>query len=101
MNEIPNNQDVTDKSGFLEHAQLIIQSADQLGIIPRTIAIALAQTVVTKLAQIALARFARRHRIFRIFGPPKFEIETTSFADLKRVLNRLREIAEQFAHFFR
>src|SRR5262249_5455675 len=100
-NEIPNNQDVTDKSGFLEHAQLRIQSSDQLEITPRAIALALAQTVVAKLAQIAFARFARRHRIFRIFGPPKFQIETTTFADLKRVLNRLREIAEQFAHFFR
>ena len=99
MNEVPNNEQITDEPRLFENAQLIIESPDQLGIARRAFTVALPQAVITKLAQKTLARFSRRDRIFRILGAPKFKVQVTTLANFKRVLNRLRKIAKHLVHF--
>src|SRR5262249_10819068 len=101
MNEIPNNEQIADETGFFENAQLIIEATDQFRIVRRAFAITLSQTVVTKIAQIFFARFPWRRGILRIFGMPKLEIEVTAFANFKRIRNRFGKIAEQLAHLRR
>ena len=51
MNEIPNNQDVTDESGFLEDAKFVVEPLLQLIIRFRSVAVAPLQTLRAKLAQ--------------------------------------------------
>ena len=101
MNEIPNNEEITDEPSPLENAELIIKSLDQLCITGRAFAVSLAQAFVTKLAQIAFARFPSRRRILRVLGTPKFEIDMATFADFQRVCNGFRKIAKHLAHFGR
>src|SRR5207244_1604495 len=61
MNEIPNDQDVTDESGLFEHAQFISESVAQLVVDLGAFAVAFFESFVTKLAQIIFARVIRRH----------------------------------------
>ena len=73
MDEVPDDQKVTDEPGLLEHAQFVIEPLDQFRVGFRAVAKAIAQTLVTKLAQIRLARFAFRHRVFGIFRNAKLQ----------------------------
>src|SRR6266704_2371830 len=99
MDEIPNDEQITDEPGFLEHAEFVIEPLKQFSFGCCALAVAFAQALITKLAQITLARFSSRHRIFGIFRMSELEIETATLADFECVRNRLGEIAENFIHF--
>ena len=101
MDEIPNDEQITDEAGLLEHTQFIIEPVKQFSVGRCARTVPFAQTLITKLAQITLACFSRRNWILRIFGAPKFKLEMTTLADFESVRNRLRKIAEYFAHFHR
>ena len=101
MDEIPNDEQITDETSFLEHAEFVIESLKQFSVGRCALAVAFAQALITKLAQITLARFSSGHRIFRIFRTPKLKIEMTTLADFERVHNCLWEFAEDFMHFGR
>ena len=101
MNEIPNNEQIADEPSPLENAELIIEPLDQLWVARRPFAVALAQTLVTKFAQITFALLSSRHRIFRILGTAKFEIDMATFADFQGVCNGFGKIAKHLAHFGR
>src|SRR5439155_12582243 len=49
MNEIPNNEEITDEPSSLEDAELIIESLDQLCVAHRAFAVASLQALITKL----------------------------------------------------
>src|SRR5438128_6727937 len=99
MNEVPNNEQITDEPRFFQNSQLIIKPPNQLRVAPSPFTIALPQPIITKLAQIVFARFPSRNWIFWIFGASKLKIEMAALTNLERVLNRLRKIAEYLAHF--
>ena len=99
MNEVPNDQQIADETGFLEDAQLIIDSPDQLSIVGSAVAIPLAQALVTKLAQIFFPRFAGRSGVLRISRAAEFNVEVATLANVKRIINGLGKVAEQLAHF--
>ena len=99
MNEVPNNEQITDEPRFFQNSQLIIKPPNQLRVAPSPFSIALPQPLITKLAQIVFARFPSRNWIFWIFGASKLKIEMAALTNLERVLNRLRKIAEYLAHF--
>src|SRR5881396_4446440 len=101
MNEIPNNEQITDEPSSLENVELIIESLDQFCVYRRAFAVAFAQTLVTKFAQIAFTRFPSRRRILRILGTPKFKIDMATFANLQRVCNCFGKITKHLAHFAR
>ena len=67
MDEVPNDEQITDESSLLQNAQLIIEPPEQLRIARGTFTVALPQAAITKLAQITFARFAGRNRILRVF----------------------------------
>ena len=99
MNEIPNDEQITDKPRLLENAEFIVYPFKQFGIGRGPFAVAFAQALVTKLAQITFARFSSRHRVLWIFRTPKFKVEMATLGDFERVADRLGEIVEDFAHF--
>src|SRR5262249_3755302 len=98
MNEIPNDEEITNKPCFLQNTELILEPASQLRIALSTLAVTRAQTLVAKLAQISFARFPSRHRIFRIFRTSKLKVEMATFANVQCVRDRLRKIAEHLSH---
>ena len=99
MDEIPNDEQITDETSFLEHTQFVIEPLEQFGVGCCPLTVAFAQALITEFAQITLARFSSRHRIFRIFRTAKLQIDTATLGDFERVRNRLGEIAEDFPHF--
>ena len=101
MDEVPDDQQITDEPGLLEHAQFVIEPLDQLRISSRALAEAIVQTLVTKLSQIRLARFAFRHRVFRIFRNAKLQREIDAIGDLERIRDRLGMVREKRPHFVR
>jgi len=101
VDEIPNDQDVTDEARFLEHPELVIEALTKLTVDPGAVAVAFFQTFVTKAAQIIFARLSFRHRILRVFRFPELDREIATLTDRKRVRHRIGEILEQVAHFLR
>ena len=101
MNEIPDDENVTDEAGLLQNIDFIIEALDQLGIGSGAFAVALVQTFVTKFAQICFARFAFGRRILRIFRATEFQLEIAAIRNRDRVRNRLGKIRKQCAHFVR
>ena len=99
MNEIPDDKQITDEPCLLENAELIIEPLNEIRIGRRPFAVALAQSLITELAQITFACFSSRRRILGILRTPKFKIDMTAFADFQRVCNRFGKIAKYFAHF--
>ena len=101
MDEIPDDQNVADETGALEHAQLVGEPFAQLFIAASALAVTLLQTFVTKIAKIAFAGLAVRDRIFRIFRLAELDRNITALTDGKGVVDRLRQIFKQLAHFRR
>ena len=101
MNKIPNDQQITDKTGFFQNTQLILESTLQLWIACRAFAVPRAQALEAKLAQISFPRFTSRYWILRIFRAPKLKIETATFADDQSVFDRAGEIVEDLPHLGR
>ena len=99
MNEIPDDKQITDEPCLLENAELIIEPLNEIRIGRRSFAVARAQSPITELAQVTLARFSRRRRILGILRTPKFKIDVATFADFQRVCYRFGKIAKHFAHF--
>src|SRR5262249_37097844 len=85
MDEIPNDEQITNEPGFLQHAEFVIEPLEQFRIGRRPLAVAFAQALITKLAQITLARFPGWNRILGIFRAPKFKLEMATLADLERI----------------
>src|SRR5439155_18607874 len=71
MDEIPNDEQITDETGFLQHPKFVIEPFKQFRVSCCTLAVAFAQALITKLAQITFARFSSWNRIFRIFRTSK------------------------------
>ena len=101
MNKIPNDKQITDKTGFFQNTQLILESTLQLWIACRAFAVPRAQALEAKLAQISFPRFTSRYWILRIFRAPKLKIETATFADDQSVFDRAGEIVEDLPHLGR
>ena len=99
MNEIPNDEQITDKAGFLEDIELVIEPLDQFTL--DLVAEALVQSGIAKFAQINFARFVRRRRILRVFRFSKFQLEIATLRDLDRVRDCLRMIRKKSAHLVR
>src|SRR5207244_11139426 len=99
MNEIPNNQNVTDESGFLEYAKFVVEPLLQLIIRFRSIAEALLQTLRAKLAQKSDARCPLWHGILGVFRFPEFDFQIAPLGNFQRICDRFRKIAKDFAHF--
>ena len=89
VNEIPNDQDVTDESGLLEHAQFVGEPLAQLVVDLRALAVTLLESFITKITQITFARLTFRNRIFRIFRFPEFNRDIAALADRQSVRNRV------------
>src|SRR5213075_573592 len=70
MNEVPNNEQITDEPRFFQNFQLIIKPPNQLRVAPSPFTIALPQPIITKLAQIVFARFPSRSWIFGYLERP-------------------------------
>src|SRR5215472_5027396 len=101
MNEIPNDQDVTNEPGFLEDAEFISESLAQLLVIRCTLAVTLREAFIAKIAQVSFALLAGRHWIFRIFRTAKLDRDIAAFADRQGVVDRLWKSAKNLAHFGR
>ena len=67
MNEVPDDQEIADEAGFLEHREFLIESGAQLGIRRGSIAKAFTHAGVTKFPQILTARLARGRFVFGKF----------------------------------
>src|SRR5262249_27145751 len=101
MNEIPDDEEITDETRFFQNAQFILEATGQLRISRGAFAIPRPQTFVAKLTQIAFARFSGQDWILRVFRTPKFKNEMAAFANMQRVRDRLRKFAEHLPHLGR
>ena len=99
MNEIPDDQDVTDESGLFDHVDFVVEPFDQFRIGPGAFAIAIMQTLVTKLAQIHFTRFSLGRRIFRILRDAELEREIAAVRDDERICDGFGVIRKQSPHF--
>ncbi len=101
VNEVPNDQDVANESGFLQHAQLVSQSLPQLIVDLRALAITFFESLVTEIAQICFAGLSRGNRILRIFRAAELDRDVAALPDRERIADCLRKIFEQLTHFRR
>src|SRR5262245_12608022 len=99
MNKIPDDKEVVDEPGLLDHSQLVIEPTLQLRIALRARAVAFAQTASAELAQHRLARRAKRNRVLRVFRFPELQLHVTAVRDLQRVSDRLGKLPEERTHF--
>src|SRR5690349_2895157 len=100
MDEVPDDQEIADKSGLLDHLELLRQARAQLGIVRRPLPITLTQTGFTKLPQKAAPRLAKGRFVFREFRSAKIEFQVAAFRDRNRVADCLRVLAEERPHLF-
>src|SRR5262249_32181533 len=101
MNEVPNDEEITDETGFFQNAQFILEPTGQLWTARCASAVARAQAFMAKLAQISFARFPGGDGILRIFRAPEFKIKIAAPANLQRVVDCLGKIAEHLPHLGR
>ena len=99
MNEIPDDQEITDEARPSRDPEFLVQAGTKLRVRRCSLAEALAQSFSTKLAQICLARLARRRRVFGILRDPEFQLEIATLGDRERIRNRLRMFRKERAHF--
>src|SRR5205807_8885181 len=71
MDEIPNDEQITDETRFREHAEFVIESLKQFSVGRCPLAVAFAQALITKLKKLNLARFSGGLWLFRIFRTSK------------------------------
>src|SRR3954470_15465851 len=101
MNEVPDDQDVADKTGLLQHAEFVIETSLQLLIRSRPLAITLNESFVAKIPNVLLATLPFRRRILGILRFVELEIQMTALRDSQSIRNRFGKIAKQFAHLLR
>ena len=94
MDEIPDDQNVADKAGFLENAQFIVEPLQKLIVDPGAVAVTLLQAFRAKLAKVTFARKSFRRRILRVFRVPEFDLQIAALRDLQSSRNRFRKIFE-------
>src|SRR5580704_10498616 len=81
VDKIPNDQDVTNESSFLEHGQFIGKSFTQLLVGRGAFAVAFFESLVTEIAQVYFARLSSGNRIFRVFRTSEFDRDVAALAD--------------------
>src|SRR5205085_7675079 len=81
MDEVPDDQQITDEAGRLQNIELVIESLQQLRVGCRSFPVAFHQTAVTKLAQEFFPALTFSQRVFRVFRPSKFEIQVAALSD--------------------
>ena len=67
MNEIPDDQNITDESGLFDYVDFVVEPFDQFRIGAGPFAVTIVQPLITKLAQIRFAGFVLGRRILGIF----------------------------------
>ena len=99
MDEVPDDQKITDESGALQNVDLVVEPLDQFRIRPGAFPVPFVQTFVTKLAQISLARLSFRHRVFGIFRNAELQFQIDSVGNSDRVRDCLGVVRKQRPHF--
>ena len=79
--KIPDNQEVTNKAGFLDDGNLILEALTKLGVRFSPCAIAFGEAAPAKLAEIFLPGDSRGHFKGRILRLIKLELQFTTLGD--------------------
>ena len=101
MDEVPDDEKITDEAGLLEHVDFKIEPLDQLAIGSRAFAVAVVQPLVAKLPQVRFTRLAFRCGELRIFRNAELQFQVAALGDPQRVRDRVRMFRKQCAHFVR
>ena len=101
IDEIPHDQEIVHEALRLQQCQLPLQPLADHRVLRRPRAIALAQTGVHDLPQVAILRQPRGRRVVGILRHAEFDLHIAPLRDRQRVGHRLGVLAEQRRHFRR
>ncbi len=98
VDEVPDDQEVTDESGFFDHPHLEFQALLQFPVGPRPVAIPLPQPLLAKLPEVLLPRHPRRHGKSREFVAPQIQLQIAPLRDRRGVFQGIRESGKKALH---